>query len=440
MSWTCAIHRGKAIPVADALSRAQLPTTADADDRMNSDIEVMVHAITSSLPMSGTRRDELQRATAQDEELQALRKVIFSRWPDNIKAVPSIVRQFWTIREELHEADQMLFRGTKVIIPTIFRSEMLRRIHEGHQGAEKSKERARAVMYWPNMNKEIEDYVSKCTTCLRFRWSNTKEPLEQHDLPERPWQMIAADIMTFKRRDYLMVVDYYSKYVKVPLLLDKTAKSVITTLKSIFSRHSIPDRLICDNVPFASRQVRLFSKEWGFKITTSSPKYPQSNGLEERNVQTIKQLMRKCHYEGSDPYLALLNYRSTPIPELKASPARLLMSRNLKTRLPTASALLQPDVITNISENLRARQHRQKYYYDRQAQPMRELEAEEVVCIQRDKQWEPAVVTQKHTAPRSYIVTQNGRSLRRNRRHIHPTLGAPPNQIRNQLWTIIYRE
>ncbi|XP_062514584.1 uncharacterized protein LOC134190170 [Corticium candelabrum] len=138
--------------------------------------------------------------------------------------------------------------------------------------------------------------------------------------------------------------------------------------------------------------------------------------------------MRKCHYEGSDPYLALLNYRSTPIPELKASPARLLMSRNLKTRLPTASALLQPDVITNISENLRARQHRQKYYYDRQAQPMRELEAEEVVCIQRDKQWEPAVVTQKHTAPRSYIVTQNGRSLRRNRRHIHPTLGAPPNQ------------
>ncbi|XP_062506313.1 uncharacterized protein K02A2.6-like [Corticium candelabrum] len=158
---------GKAIPVADALSRAQLPTTADADNRMNSDIEVMVHAITSSLQMSETRRDELQRATAQDEELQALRNVIFSGWPDNIKAVPSIVRQFWTIREELHEADKMLFKGTKVIIPAIFRSEMLRRIHKGHQGAEKSKERARAVMYRPNMNKEIEDYVSKCTTCLQ---------------------------------------------------------------------------------------------------------------------------------------------------------------------------------------------------------------------------------------------------------------------------------
>ena len=265
---------GKAIPVADALSRAQLSTTADADDRMNSDIEVMVHAITSSLPMSEARRDELQRATAQDEELQALRNFIFSGWPDNIKAVPSIVRQFWTIREELHEADQMLFKGTKLIIPTIFRSEMLRRIHKGHQGAEKSKERARAVMYWPNMNKEIEDYVSKCTTCLRFRRSNTKEPLKQQDLPEGPWQMIAADIITFKRRDYLMVVDYYSKYVEVPLLPDKTAKSVITALKSIFARHGILDRLICDNMPFASRQVHLFSKEWGFKISTSSPEYP----------------------------------------------------------------------------------------------------------------------------------------------------------------------
>ena len=104
------------------------------------------------------------------------------------------------------------------------------------------------------------------------------------------------------------------------------------------------------------------------------------------------------------------------------------MGRNLKTRLPTVSAPLRPDIITNISENLRARQRRQKYHYYRQAQPMRELEAGEVVRIQRDKQWEPAVVTRKHTAPRSYIVTQNGRSLRRNRRHIHPTLGAPPNQ------------
>ena len=75
-----------------------------------------------------------------------------------------------------------------------------------------------------------------------------------------------------------------------------------------------------------------------------------------------------------------------------------------------------------------ARQHRQKYYYDRQAQPMRQLEAGEVVRIQRDKQCEPAVVTRKHTASRSYIVTQNGRSLRRNRRFIHPTLGAPPDQ------------
>ncbi|XP_062517835.1 uncharacterized protein K02A2.6-like [Corticium candelabrum] len=174
MSWTCAIHRGKAIPVADALSRAQLPTTADADDRMNSDVEVMVHAITNSLPMSETRRDELQRATAQDDESKALRNVIFSGWPDNIKAVPSLVGQFWTIREELHEADRMLFKGTKVIIPTIFRSEMLRRIHESHHGAEKSKERARAVVYWPNMDKENKDYVSKCTTCLRFRRSNTK--------------------------------------------------------------------------------------------------------------------------------------------------------------------------------------------------------------------------------------------------------------------------
>jgi hypothetical protein len=141
-------------------------------------------------------------------------------------------------------------------------------------------------MYWPNMDKSIDELVSKRPTCLRHRRSKPKENLLKHQIPERPWQRLVADIMTFKQRDFLLIADYYhSKYVELPLLQDKTASSVITSLKSIFARHDILDKLVCDNMPFASHQPTTSAKNWGFKIVTTSSRYPQSNGLAERHIQ-----------------------------------------------------------------------------------------------------------------------------------------------------------
>ena len=41
-------------------------------------------------------------------------------------------------------------------------------------------------------------------------------------------------------------------------------------------------------MPFASLTFKNFSKEWDFSFITTSPRYAQSNGLVERNVQTVK--------------------------------------------------------------------------------------------------------------------------------------------------------
>ena len=76
-----------------------------------------------------------------------------------------------------------------------------------------------------------------------------------------------------------------------------------------------------------------FSYRFGFVHLTSSPHYPQGNGEAERAVQTIKNLFKKT----SDPYIALLNYRSTPFQHGK-SPAELFLNRKLRTRILTISA------------------------------------------------------------------------------------------------------
>ncbi len=84
-----------------------------------------------------------------------------------------------------------------------------------------------------------------------------------HEIPTRPWQNIAADMMTYKGRDYILVGDYYLKYPEVALLRKKTAGDIANNLKSIFARHGIPEKIICDNMPFTSKEFRAFAEEWG---------------------------------------------------------------------------------------------------------------------------------------------------------------------------------
>ena len=70
------------------------------------------------------------------------------------------------------------------------REEMIKAVHIGHLGVEKSVGRARDIMFWPLMSKQITEYVLGCTICLKYRDSNPNEPLHSHDVPDRPWQNV----------------------------------------------------------------------------------------------------------------------------------------------------------------------------------------------------------------------------------------------------------
>jgi transposase InsO family protein len=110
-------------------------------------------------------------------------------------------------------------------------------------------------------------------------------------------------LFELKGANYLIAVDYFSRYPEVIKLTTTTSQSIVTALKSIFSRHGFPKGFVSDNGPqFSSHEMLEFSSAYSFQDVTSSPRYPQSNGLAERTVKTMKSILS----DAPDPYIALL--------------------------------------------------------------------------------------------------------------------------------------
>ena len=107
--------------------------------------------------------------------------------------------------------------------------------------------------------------------------------MKPHKIPDRPWQKVGTDLFTVDNKQYLVTVDYYSCYFEVDELTSTTSNAIIRKLSAHFARHGIPEVAISDNGPqFAAKE---FAQTWDFKHVTSSPGYPQSNGLAEKKKE-----------------------------------------------------------------------------------------------------------------------------------------------------------
>ena len=146
------------------------------------------------------------------------------------------------------------------------------------------------------------------------------------------------------------------------------------------ARYGTPDEDVSDSSSqYISREFKNFAKEYGFNHVTTSPYHHQSNGKAESAVKEAKKILRKTTASKSDPYLALLAHRNTPQERFSTSPAQRLFSRKTKTNLPTSSNLLKPSVAEDTLEKDKLRKLKQKFYYDRSANDLQDLQRDYVV-------------------------------------------------------------
>ena len=184
-------------------------------------------------------------------------------------------------------------KGERLVIPPPLRADVLQRLHEGHQGISKCRARAKESVWWPGISAQIGQMLERCELCQKHR-SQLKEPLLPTPLPDRPWQKVGMDLFEWSKRDYLLNIDYFSRYIEIAELKSTSAEVTIRAIKEVFARHGTAELVISDNGPqFSSSVFREFAKENNFIHITSSPRYPQANGEAERAVRTIKDLWKK---------------------------------------------------------------------------------------------------------------------------------------------------
>ena len=175
---------GSQMFVADNLSRAFLSET-DPDDE---DVQVFALELETMDPLSTVNISSeslprLQKTTEEDPVLQTLKNTILVGWPDRKEEVPLNIREYGNFREELTLHNGILFKNQRVIIPRAMRPELTVRAHSSHQGIEACIRRAKDVVFWPAMSKDIQEAIEKCEICAEFQNSNSKQPMQSHEIP-----------------------------------------------------------------------------------------------------------------------------------------------------------------------------------------------------------------------------------------------------------------
>ena len=165
-----------------------------------------------------------------------------------------------------------------------------------------------------------------------------QKPDTQYALGQRvpifPWTKLATDLFHFEGHSYLLLVDYTSQFLVMRKLTSMMAHHIANHCKQIFAEYGWPDTLISDNGPcHTSKTFKELMAESHMNHITSSPHYPQSNGLAKKYVQIVKNLFHEPKEEGQDLYKCLMIYRNTPLSNTLQSLMEILSNRATRSTL-----------------------------------------------------------------------------------------------------------
>jgi hypothetical protein len=311
-SYTLKFKKGSDLILPDYMSRKPLPI----QDKIDQTINVVQEVRELELPVQTI---QIAAETNKDPVLSRVLNLTMSGWPEHCS--DEAIKPFWLKREIIGIEQNCLMLGERIIIPKTLQSFVMSLLHESHPGMVRMKLLARSIIWWPNIDREIENFVQCCKTCQAVQRAET--PL-LNDWPNcmRRMQRIHIDFCTFKQLTYLIIIDSFSKWLEVMPVATTDFVSTSAALDTFFSVHGFCDTLISDGgPPFTSSQFATYVKGRGIRHILSPAYHPRSNGLAERAVQTFKSFLKKVYLDNPNMTSKglnkkilnfLFNYRNTP--------------------------------------------------------------------------------------------------------------------------------
>ena len=250
-------------------------------------------------------------------------------------------------RESLqNQGDDVIQFQDKILIPPTLREKILEHLHLGHLGRDKMTSLSRFLCWWPSINADIRTFADHCTDCKRKPRNHPK--WTPWPVTYQPMQRIHVDYCgPFFGQYYALIIgDSYSKFPEVFLTKEATADFTKHALQKFFAREGIAQVLVSDNgTPFTAQSIQQWLKSIGCNQVFSPPRHPQSNGLAENFVRTLKQAVKAFApsnlttlHQAIDTFL--LRYRSANHATTRRPPALLFKGRNLRTiNLDTAEVI-----------------------------------------------------------------------------------------------------
>ena len=402
----------------DYQSRHPLPQDTFSDRQLDEmlidrDDELCISKIvTDDLPDAVTL-PTIQAATAQDPVLQKLLQCIKKGYIGSDLAL----KPYRPLFQELSHSNGVILRGDRLVIPDIefmpgagsLRQVIVDLAHEGHQGVVKCKQLLRSRLWFPQLDKLVEDRVAQCIACQAATYHPTCDPLIPTALPERPWQDVDMDFWgpLPSGEHLLVIIDEYSRYPEVEIVNSTSATAVIPHVDCVFATHGFPERVKTDGGPpfngTDSHDFKMYMKWAGVKHTVVSPEDPEANGLAENFMKMVKKVWHTTRTEKKsfkqELYKYLRHYRATPNSSTGKPPAELLFNRKIRTRLPVYQEPAQDNQVRQRDAHAKAVQ---KAYKDAKANvhPHNIHVGDHVLILQRQSK------THSRYDPEPYRVTE----------------------------------
>ena len=427
---------------ADYLSRHPLESTKTSS-RHQKVAEEYVNMISTHAVPKAMSRQEIISATNDDVTLTTVKSLLESgRWyvidkPEQLDSEVNVqdLKLYKKVRHELCTTqDGLVLRGNRIVMPESLQLQTVDLAHEGHQGIVKTKALLREKVWFPGVDKMVQDKIERCIPCKAVYDPKQREPLQMTETPERPWSHLTGDFYgPLPSGHYLLgIMCERTRFPEVEVLGSTAAKTVIPALDRLFSSRGIPDKLKTDNgPPFNSHEFSVFAEVMGFKHQKVTPAWPEANGGSESFMKTLGRVCKKAQVAGlpwrRELQKFLRNYRATPHSSTNIPPATALNGYSLKTKLPEPVSQ-KPTQVAELDENDRTAKAKMKMYAEKRRNIRKsDIKVGDTVLIKNPLKYgklepkfqaEPFEVIDKRG---SMVLAQRGQEVKaRNSSHFRP--------------------